>query len=100
LIGWRDVPADASVLGQMALEAKPAIWHLVVQAKDSVKSERLEADAYIFRKKLQMHLDGVFGRASCSITSFSSQTIVYKGMVLSELLPKFYQDLTDPDYLT
>jgi hypothetical protein len=36
----------------MALEAKPAIWHLVVQAKDSVKSERLEADAYIFRKKL------------------------------------------------
>jgi len=52
LIGWRDVPADASVLGQMALEAKPAIWHLVVQAKDGVKSERLEADAYIFRKKL------------------------------------------------
>jgi glutamate synthase (ferredoxin) len=84
----------------MARDAKPAIYHLVIQAKDNVPLERLEAEAYIFRKKMQIHLDNTFGKASCSVTSFSTETIVYKGMVLSELLPKFYKDLIDPDYIT
>jgi glutamate synthase domain-containing protein 1 len=83
----------------MARDAKPAIYHIVIQSKD-IPSERLEAEAYIFRKKMQIHLDDVFGKASCSVTSFSSETIVYKGMVLSELLPKFYADLNNPDYIT
>jgi glutamate synthase (ferredoxin) len=30
--------------------------------------------------------------------SFSSRTIVYKGMVQSEVLPLFYKDLTNPDF--
>jgi glutamate synthase (ferredoxin) len=32
------------------------------------------------------------------LASFSSRTIVYKGMVKSEVLPAFYKDLTSPDY--
>jgi glutamate synthase (ferredoxin) len=72
LIGWRDVPTDIDVLGEMARDAKPEIWHLIIQAKDKVPSERLEAEAYIFRKKVQKQLDTIFGRASCSVTSFST----------------------------
>jgi glutamate synthase domain-containing protein 1 len=73
----------------MAAEAKPALYHLIIQAKDTLAAEndKLESRAYLFRKKMQMYLDNTFGQASCHITSFSTQTIVYKGMVLSELLP-------------
>jgi len=34
------------------------------------------------------------------VASFSSRTIVYKGMVQSCVLPTFYEDLTNPDYTT
>ena len=34
------------------------------------------------------------------VASFSSRTIVYKGMVQSCVLPQFYKDLTNPDYTT
>ena len=34
------------------------------------------------------------------VASFSSRTIVYKGMVQSCVLPKYYLDLQNPDYQT
>jgi glutamate synthase (ferredoxin) len=34
------------------------------------------------------------------VASFSSRTIVYKGMVQSHVLPQFYKDLQNPDYTT
>jgi glutamate synthase (ferredoxin) len=34
------------------------------------------------------------------VASFSSRTIVYKGMVQGCVLPQFYKDLTNPDYTT
>jgi len=37
---------------------------------------------------------------SLYIASFSSKTIVYKGMMQSAVLPAFYNDLTDPDFAT
>lgn len=63
LVGWREIPTDDSVLGVMAAEAKPALYHLIMQAKGSIASDHdmLESKAYLFRKKMKMHLNNVFG---------------------------------------
>lgn len=54
LVGWREIPTDDKVLGEMAADAKPALFHLIIQAKDTIASEKdkLESKAYIFRKKM------------------------------------------------
>jgi hypothetical protein len=47
----------------MAAEAKPALYHLIIQAKDTIAADHdmLESKAYLFRKKMKMHLNNVFG---------------------------------------
>lgn len=47
----------------MAAEAKPALYHLIMQAKDTIAADHdiLESKAYIFRKKMKVHLNDVFG---------------------------------------
>jgi glutamate synthase (NADPH/NADH) large chain len=80
LIGWREVPVNESTLGPMAFDAQPKIFHLVVEAKD-IEPERVEPMAYILRKKIEIKLDSEFGELATSVASFSSKTIVYKGML-------------------
>jgi glutamate synthase (ferredoxin) len=99
LIGWREVPVDDSVLGPMAKDAQPKIFQLVIKGKN-IPEDRIEAMGYILRKKIQIHLNATFGEQATSVVSFSSKTIVYKGMLKSDALKSFYKDLSNPDYET
>jgi glutamate synthase (ferredoxin) len=106
-LGWRDVPVDSSVLGENARQAKPYIMQFFVKApqrlKDNDDRERdgFERTLYLVRRRfgVERRLRGlVWDDDEVYFASLSSRTIVYKGMVKSDVLPLFYKDLTNPDY--
>jgi glutamate synthase (ferredoxin) len=106
-LGWREVPVDPTVLGEMAREAMPSIWQFFVKAparlQDDADRDGFERTLYLVRRRfgVERRLRGlVWDDDESYVASFSSRTIVYKGMVQSAVLPAFYKDLTDPDYTT
>ena len=107
-LGWREVPVDPSVLGTNAREAMPSIWQFFVKAparlsNDDEDRDGFERTLYLVRRRFGVELSNrglVWPDDESYVASFSSLTIVYKGMVQSEVLPMFYKDLTNPDYTT
>nr|YP_010198941.1 glutamate synthase [Hydropuntia urvillei]UAD88390.1 glutamate synthase [Hydropuntia urvillei] len=96
---WRIVPVDDSVLGVQAKSNQPLVMQFFVQSK-SLSGDELEKSLFIVRKKIeklvsQSHLNLNKQFYFCS---FSSRIIVYKGMVQSEVLSKYYLDLCDIKY--
>ena len=93
VLGWRKVPVNPEVLGQQARDNQPHIEQVVVISPNGLTGDDLERKLYIARSRVGKKLSDDF-----YICSFSSRTIVYKGMVRSVILGDFYQDLTNPDY--
>jgi len=93
--GWRDVPVNEKVLGKLARENAPFITQWIV----STKKKDINLEALLFRLKQRISnranrelKDDELGLYICSL---SCKTIVYKGMVRSEILAPFYNDLED-----
>lgn len=91
-LGWRKVPVNPSVLGDRARSCMPVIMQCFVKRPPDIK-RGLDFDRklYIVRRVFEHSNNNTY------IPSFSSRTIVYKGMFLVSQLRKFYPDLTDPD---
>jgi glutamate synthase (ferredoxin) len=107
VLGWRQVPVNPDVLGIQARENQPQIEQVILAA-DKVGDD-LERQLYITRRRIVQAIRGLnqesTGTASewtseFYICSFSSRTIVYKGMVRSSVLGNFYLDLKNPDFTT
>ena len=94
VLGWRDVPTDPRAVGPMARGSQPAIRQLFIERTCAV--EAFERTLYTIRKRA--------GRTAGSddfyVTSCSSKTVVYKGLMLAEQVAAFYPDLSDPRTVT
>ncbi|MFB2880867.1 glutamate synthase-related protein [Floridanema aerugineum] len=100
LIGWRKVPVETQVLGIQARENQPKIEQLIVKS-ESLKGDELERQLYLVRRRIGKRLEAETSLKwpdDLYICSFSSRTIVYKGMVRSAVLAEFYTDLKNPEY--
>ena len=93
LLGWRDVPTDSSILGERAKSSMPFIAQCFVERPSDI-SRGLDFDRklYIIRRVFEQSNDNTY------VCSFSSRTVVYKGMFLVKQLRKFYPDLMDESY--
>jgi len=100
ILGWRDVPIDKTTIGQSAKAVMPRFIQVFIE-KDPGISDNMdfERKLYVIRKKAEkvivpMSKDegGTF-----YVSSLSSKTIVYKGMLTAEQLRSFYLDLADLD---
>ncbi len=92
VLGWRDVPVDTGHVGETADQGRPHVAQLFVAA-----GETLEGDQDAFERKLYV-IRRVCEREAGDelyIASFSSRTIVYKGMLTSYQVPGFYPELRD-----
>ncbi len=89
VLGWREVPTNLEVLGDLAREAMPLIRQVFVGSDENLVGLDLERAAYRLRKRSELSL-GLYH------PSLSSRTIVYKGMVTTLQLEPFYPDLSDP----
>nr|ARW63678.1 glutamate synthase [Chondria sp. (in: red algae)] len=101
IITWRDVPVNSKVLGENSLRSEPYIVQCLVES-DQFNGNDLEKCLYIIRKKLERVISNTTPNIykNFYICSFSSKTIVYKGMLQSEALSEYYLDLVDPLYTT
>ncbi|MDB2357328.1 glutamate synthase large subunit, partial [Gammaproteobacteria bacterium] len=92
----REVPINKSVLGEIALESLPKINQIFITpiSKDFNK-ERFESCLLQARKKIEeLHNND----EKLYICSMSSQTIVYKGLMLPDAISKFYEDLSKKSF--
>ncbi|MGF1458769.1 MAG: glutamate synthase-related protein [Leptolyngbyaceae cyanobacterium] len=106
VLGWREVPVQPEVLGPLAQQNRPRIEQFLVQAKHA-SGDELERELYRLRRRIyraQVSWSGDDALAQplreTYICSFSARTIVYKGMVRSEVLSQFYLDLQNADYVS
>lgn len=91
-LGWRDVPIHPEILGQKARDCMPQISQCFVRRPaDCAPGLDFDRKLYIARRVFEQ------SNINTYIPSFSSRTIVYKGMFLVGQLRRFYADLTDPD---
>jgi glutamate synthase (ferredoxin) len=103
ILAWRGVPVQPAVLGIQAKSNQPQIEQLFVHSEKT--GDDLERQLYIIRKcalRAAHKKAAEFGDEKAFenfyLCSFSTRTIVYKGMVRSEVLGTFYTDLTNPLY--
>ena len=89
-LGWRQVPVDPDILGAPAKDSMPGIYQCFV-ARPADVSRGLDFDRrlYVIRRVFEQSSEGTY------VCSFSSRTVVYKGMFLVNQLRKFYLDLQD-----
>jgi len=93
ILGYRIVPVDSSVPGARSKATEPWIEQIFVH-HPTLSGQNLESKLYIARKTTESALT----YDSLYVASFSTQTIVYKGMLKSTHLRQYYLDLQDPRY--
>ncbi len=92
-ICWRDVPINTSVLGPRVLETMPFISQCFVERPaDIARGLDFDRKLYVIRRVFEQSNDETY------VCSFSSRTVVYKGMFLVHQLRRFYQDLEQESY--
>jgi glutamate synthase (NADPH/NADH) large chain len=90
--GWREVPTDPSVCGEVALKTLPRIEQVFVNPGEGMQRGRLNRCLFLARRRAENRLED----GETYIASLSSVTISYKGMIMPAALPDFYPDLRDP----
>ncbi|MFT4570181.1 MAG: glutamate synthase (NADPH/NADH) large chain [Hyphomicrobiaceae bacterium] len=97
-LGWRTVPVDDSQCGLMSLATKPAIAQYFVVADGDVEQEELERRIYLAHKIAEHEIvnGDPIAASSFYLCSFSTRTVVYKGMLTPPQVSGFFPDLTDP----
>lgn len=106
LLGWRDVPVNASSLGTGATSQMPTMRQVFIGCNaDTLTSDdalAFERKLYVIRKRAENSIRPGMGKTELPggegfyFASLSSKTIVYKGMLRCEQVSDYYPDLQDP----
>ncbi len=98
VLGWRDVPMKPDCLGELASSSMPHVAQVFVRF-NGLRDEGLERELYVARKCVEREaLAAGFGLEDLYAASFSSRTVVYKGMFVAPQLEQFFPDLGDESF--
>jgi glutamate synthase domain-containing protein 2/glutamate synthase domain-containing protein 1/glutamate synthase domain-containing protein 3 len=100
LLGWRDVPVNNSTLGKASAACEPAMKQVFIGRGNKITSTlEFERKLYIIRRvathRIRYH--GADEDSLFYVSSMSSKTIIYKGMLTTEQLTHYFPDLHDKD---
>ncbi len=96
VLGWRDVPVDEAFVGVTAGAAAPRIRQVFVGAADELPDQlAFERKLYVIRRLIEKGAG-----PELAIPSFSSRTVVYKGMLTAPQMSGYYPDLKDERMVT
>ncbi|MCU4173699.1 glutamate synthase large subunit [Marinilabiliaceae bacterium N1Y90] len=95
LIGYRDVPVDSDVIGEIARQTEPCIRQIFV--KGNYEQDALERRLYLARKQAEntIRQSDLVEKEAFYLPSFSSKIFIYKGMLTPDQLGEYYLDLKD-----
>lgn len=94
VLGWRDVPTDSTHIGTVARDVLPKFRQIYIRMR-RVPPTAFERKLYIIRKLAEnrVRARGVDEGGYFHVASMSTETIVYKGLLLPGQLSNFYRDL-------
>jgi glutamate synthase (NADPH) large chain len=94
-IGFRDVPRDNTILGDISREAEPMIKQILISG--NMEQNELERKLFIIRKKIEKYIrnSSIKQKELFYIPSLSTKVLIYKGMLTSDQLRNYFLDLQD-----
>ena len=96
-LGWRRLPIDLSVIGDSAALSAPNIQQVLVKRPRHVSSAAFERMLFLSRKEIEKHILKTDVK-NFYVCSFSSRTIVYKGLMIATELDRFFPDLRNEEF--
>ena len=99
LLGWRKVPVKSEILGKASFECEPTMEQLFVKRPNSIeKGLPFERKLYLVRRIIshRLRFSSDDPDVSFHVSSFSSKTMTYKGMLTTEQLTDYFPDLSNP----
>ena len=97
-LGWRIVPTKEGAVSDSVNASAPIIKQAFISSKENkINQDQLERKVYVIRKQLSNRLrdDKNLEKDNLYVCSFSTRTVNYKGMLLSDTVGTFYLDLQD-----
>jgi glutamate synthase (NADPH) large chain len=91
-LGWRVVPVNADVCGELAIAAMPQIEQIFVAANTPLAENEFERALFLARRRAEKDFPD-----AAYVVSLSNHTLGYKAMVLPENMSAFYPDLARED---
>ena len=92
LMHLRAVPTCPEVLGEAARKVEPVIKQIFITGVSEEKASALPRTLYVIRKKIERRIS----HPDFYICSLSNQSIIYKGMLTSGQLRRYFPDLSSP----
>lgn len=103
VLGWRNVPVDTSNLGTVAAQTQPKTKQIFVgKGKEELTDLQFNAKLFAARKiaEHEIQKSKISESKYFYLPSFSTTTIIYKGLLKPEDIGRFYVDLRQPDLVT
>lgn len=102
LLGYRDIPVDASGLGQTAKDSEPAHIQFFVRPIESMVEAELERKLVVLRKYANRTIHQLFPSTydDFYISSLSARTVIYKGQLTTAQLKQYFLDLAEPQLIS
>lgn len=91
VLGWREVPTNPDVLGEIALSSLPRIEQIFVNAPAGWLQSDMERRLFMARRRIEKRIED----KEFYVCSFSNLVTIYKGLCMPADLPRFYLDLAD-----
>ena len=103
VLGWRKVPVNESIVGFVASQSEPTIMQVFVSRGEKQLSDaEFNTKLFIARKTAEHSIyDSKLSQSSYFyLPSFSTHTLIYKGLLIPEDIKSYYKDLSDPLVVT
>lgn len=98
-LGWREVPLNLEMVGEIALQSRPHILQLFIARHQAGSGDAFESALYLARRQAE-HRAKEARIEEFFVVSMSHRTLVYKGLCQADHLGRFYPDLIQPDYVS
>ena len=105
VLGWRDLPTDDRLVGASAVAAEPVFKQVFVACSPELAGPagrvRFERKLYVIRKRIEQAVSALdvpaHVRKCFYVVSLSSNTLIYKGMLIADQIEPMFPDLSDGD---
>jgi len=97
-LGWRNVPVNNQDIAGAARNVEPVIKQVIIGRGDNTDGQvAFERKLFVIRKRIENLVQAldIDDPASFYVSSMSSRTVVYKGMLLANEVGVFFPDLLD-----
>ena len=103
ILGWRDVPTNSKVVGEIASKSQPTIKQVFIgKENDKQTEEEFNLKLYLARKisEHSIYDSPLSQKKYFYFSSLHTRTIIYKGLLIPEDIERFYLDLKNPLLVT